>query len=133
MLVKFCVKNFRGFRDNQVLSLVSSKEKTMQDTNTQATGMIAVPNLFRSAIIYGENGSGKSNLIKELHHMRSVVTDSAIAIQPFQKLAAQPFRFDDHSSVQPSKFEVTLLLDVDAAVVGGIEDEFAFGHFCVPP
>ena len=31
MLVEFRVKNFRSLRDEQVLSLVASKDKTLQD------------------------------------------------------------------------------------------------------
>ena len=34
MLVEFRIKNFRSLRDEQVLSLVASKDKTLQDTHT---------------------------------------------------------------------------------------------------
>jgi hypothetical protein len=61
MLVEFRVKNFRSLRDEQVLSFVASKDKTLQDTHTQATGLSAAPTLVRSAVIYGANASGKSN------------------------------------------------------------------------
>ena len=84
MLVEFRVKNFRSLRDEQVLSLVASKDKTLQDTHTQATGISAAPTLVRSAVVYGANASGKSNLIKALQYMRGVVTESATAIQPGQ-------------------------------------------------
>ena len=63
MLVEFRVKNFRSLRDEQVLSLVASKDKTLQDTHTLATGLKAAPSLLRSAVVYGANASGKSNLI----------------------------------------------------------------------
>lgn len=67
-----------------MLSLVASKDKTLQDTHTQATGSNAAPTLLRSAVVYGANASGKSNLIKALQYMRGVVTESATAIQPGQ-------------------------------------------------
>jgi len=111
MLVEFRVKNFRSLRDEQVLSLVASKDKTLQDTHTQATGISAAPTLVRSAVVYGANASGKSNLIKALQYMRGVVTESATAIQPGQAFAVQPFRLDVDSASQPSEFEVTFLLD----------------------
>jgi len=111
MLVEFRVKNFRSLRDEQVLSLVASKDKTLQDTHTQATGISAAPTLLRSAVVYGANASGKSNLIKALQYMRGVVTESATAIQPGQTFAVQPFRLDGDSASQPSEFEVTFLLD----------------------
>lgn len=111
MLIEFRVKNFRSLRDEQVLSLVASKDKTLLDTNTQATGISAAPTLLRSVVVYGANASGKSNLIKALQYMRGVVTESARAIQPSQTFAVQPFRLDAGSVNQPSEFEVTFLLD----------------------
>jgi len=111
MLVEFRVKNFRSLRDEQVLSLVASKDKTLLDTHTLATGLSAAPTLLRSAVIYGANASGKSNLIKALQYMRGVVTESATVIQPGQTFAVQPFRLDATSASQPSEFEVTFLLD----------------------
>ena len=45
MLVEFRVQNFRSLRDEQVFSLVASKDKTLLDTNVMATMVKAVPNL----------------------------------------------------------------------------------------
>lgn len=111
MLLEFRVTNFRSLRDEQVLSLVASKDKTLQDTNTLTTGIGAAPFLLRSAVIYGANAGGKSNLIKALQYMRGVVAESATVIQPGQHFAVQPFRLDAESAGQPSEFEVTFLLD----------------------
>ena len=111
MLVEFRVKNFRSIRDEQVLSMVASKDRTLRDTHTQETGISAAPALLRSAVVYGANASGKSNLIKALQYMRGVVIESATAIQPGQSFAVQPFRLDLKSADQSSEFEVTFLLD----------------------
>lgn len=111
MLVEFRIKNFHSLRDEQVFSLVASKDKTLQDTNTLTTGISAAPLLLRSAAVYGANASGKSNLIKALQYMRGVVAESATVIQPGQSFAVQPFRLDAQSANQPSEFEITFLLD----------------------
>ena len=111
MLVEFRIKNFCSLRDEQVLSLVATKDKTLQDSNTQATGISAAPTVLRSVVIYGANASGKSNLIKAFQYMRGVVTESATAIAPGQIFGVQPFRLDSDSANQPSEFEVTFLLD----------------------
>ena len=111
MLVEFRVKNFRSLRDEQVLSLVASKDKTLQDTHTVATGLKAAPSLLRSAVVYGANASGKSNLIKALQYMRGVVAESATVIQPGQTYGVQPFRLDAVSAKEPTEFEVTFILD----------------------
>ena len=110
MLVEFRVKNFRSLRDEQVLSMVGSKDKSFADTHTKATGINAAPTLLHSAVVYGANASGKSNLIKALHYMRGVVVESA-KIQPGQTFSVQPFRLDEGSASQPSAFEITFLRD----------------------
>ena len=111
MLVEFRVENFRSLREEQVLSLVASKDKTLQDTHTVSTGLKAAPSLLRSAAIYGANASGKSNLIKALQYMRGVVAESATVIQPGQSFAVQPFRLDAQSAQEPTAFEVTFIVD----------------------
>jgi len=111
MLVEFRVKNFRSLRDEQVLSLVASKDKTLQDTHTLATDLSAVPSLLRSAVVYGANASGKSNLIKAMQYMRGVVVESATVIQPGQSYAVQPFRLDAEFAGQATEFEITFILD----------------------
>lgn len=110
MLIEFRVKNFRSLRDEQALSLVASKDKTLQDTHTYATGLKAAPHLLLSAVIYGANASGKSNLIKSLQYMRGVVAESAAIVQPGQTYAVQPFRLDEVSSSEPTEFEITFIL-----------------------
>lgn len=111
MLIEFRVQNFRSLRAEQVLSLVASTDKTLLDTHTLSTGLKAAPHLLKSAVVYGANASGKSNLIKALQYMRAVVMESA-GLQPgqtFERL--QPFKLDATSSSQPTTFEATFLLD----------------------
>jgi hypothetical protein len=110
MLIEFRVSNFRSLRDEQVLSMVASKDKTLASTHTVPTGVTAAPALLRSAAIYGPNAGGKSNLIKALQYMRGVVVESA-TIAPSQTFGVQPFRLDAASAVLPTEFEVTFLLD----------------------
>lgn len=109
MLVEFRVKNFRSLRDEQVLSLVASPDKTLLETHAQPTGQKAAPHLLRSAVVYGANASGKSNLVKALQYMRGVVLESA-AMQPGQAYdRLRPFRLDAASAGQPTGFEVTFI------------------------
>ncbi|MHB1676976.1 MAG: AAA family ATPase [Sulfuriferula sp.] len=111
MLVEFRVKNFRSLRDEQVLSLVASSDKTLLDTHALDTGLKAAPHMLKSAVVYGANASGKSNLIKALQYMRGVVLESA-ALQPGQTFdRLQPFRLDTAAASLPTKFEVTFILD----------------------
>ncbi len=111
MLIEFRVKNFRSLRDEQVLSLVAAKDDSLSDTNTLNTGIKGIPRVLPSAVIYGANASGKSNLIKALEYMRLVVLESATLIQPGQTYTVQPFRLDPLSEKEPTEFEVTFVLD----------------------
>lgn len=109
MLIEFRAKNFRSLRDEQVLSLVASSDKSQLDTHALETGLKAAPHVLKSAVVYGANASGKSNLIKALQYMRGVVLESA-SLQPgqtFERL--QPFRLDATSAGEATSFEVTFL------------------------
>lgn len=111
MLIQFRVKNFRSLRDEQVLSLVASTDKSLLDTHALDTGLKAAPHVLKSAVVYGANASGKSNLIKALQFMRGVVLESA-ALQPGQTFdRLHPFKLDAASGGLPTEFEVTFMLD----------------------
>lgn len=111
MLIEFRVKNFRSLRDEEVLSLVASTDKTLRDTHTLATGLKAAPHVLKSAVVYGANASGKSNLIKALQYMRGVVLESA-ALPPGQTFdRLQPFKLDAAFAGQPTEFEVTFIVE----------------------
>lgn len=108
MLIEFRVKNFRSIRDEQVLSLVASKDKTLKDTNVCLTNVNSVPALLKSAAIYGRNASGKSNIIKALQCMRSIISNLEHGLNiPYFK----PFLLDRDSADQPTEFETTFLLN----------------------
>ena len=119
MLVEFRVSNFRSLRDEQALSLVASKDKSLAETHTVSTGLSAAPSLLRSAAIYGANASGKSNIIKAMQYMRGVVLESASLIQPGQTYAVQPFRLDPAFANKATEFEMTFLLD-------GVRHQYGF-------
>lgn len=111
MLIEFRSQNFRSLRDEQVLNLVASTDKTLLDSHALATGLKAAPHVLRSAVVYGANASGKSNLIKALQYMRGVVLESA-TLQPGQTFdRLQPFKLDNASATQPTTFEVTFILE----------------------
>jgi len=119
MLIEFRVKNFRSLRDEQTLSLVADKDKSLQESNTMPSGIKAAPTLLRSMAIFGPNAGGKSNLIKALQFMRAVVAESASVMQPGQAFHTQSFRFETTSVAQPTEFDVSFVLD-------GIRYQFGF-------
>ncbi len=118
MLLEFRFENYRSFRDETTLSLVASKDRTLLDTNTAAVSDQGLPRALRSAVIYGANASGKSNVIRALQLMRGVVVEFA-ALKPEQTFNVQPFRLSKTSVDAPTKFEALF-------VVGGVRYQYGF-------
>jgi AAA15 family ATPase/GTPase len=110
MLIEFRVSNFRSLRDEQVLSLITTKDTTLKDNNTMPSGIKTAPSLLRSAVMYGPNAGGKSNLIKALQYMRAIVIESA-GMKPEQTFNVQPFRLDAVSNTSPTEFEIIFILE----------------------
>lgn len=107
MLIEFRVKNFKSFRDEQVFSMVASSDKSLPE-NTITTQFLGGRRLLRSAVLYGANASGKSNLIKALEFVQDFVETSAERKRGAEILV-QPFRLDSDSSKSPSEFEINFI------------------------
>lgn len=111
MLLEFRVRNFRSIRDEQVLSMVASKDPKLAETHLMATGVKTLPHVVRSAVIYGPNASGKSTLLRAMDYMRAVVAESATVIQLGQTYNVQPFRLETEWAEQPTRFEISFMLN----------------------
>lgn len=121
MLVEFRVGNYRSIREEQSLSFVASGDKWLEDTHCVVTGKTAIPRLLRSAVIYGANASGKSNLIFALMTMQQLVLNSTRLLEPQFREQYTPFLLDADSRHQATQFEITLLLD-------GVRYQYGFAH-----
>ena len=66
MLVEFRVANFRSIREEQCLSFAASKDSAHAGSHCIETQAHGAKQLLRSAVTYGANASGKSNLILAL-------------------------------------------------------------------
>ncbi|MBZ7957903.1 ATP/GTP-binding protein [Campylobacter sp. LH-2024] len=106
MLIEFRVKNFLSIQDEQVLSMVASKDDTFFDSHTNGDKKLA---LLKSSVIYGANASGKTNIIKALQTMKTIVISSANK-QRGDKLPITPFLLGDEDD-KPTKFEIIFIQD----------------------
>ena len=111
MLIEFSVTNFKSINETQTLSLVASSDSEMREQNTFASPEQHVPNLLRSAVVYGPNASGKSNIMEALHFMDRFVRKSAKEGQEGDAINAKPFLFSASTKTEPSEFEVLFLHD----------------------
>ncbi len=109
MLLRFSAQNHLSIRERFEFSLVATK---LKDT---PTGLISVPNsnlsVVPSAIIYGPNASGKSNLISALGRMFSLVENSHAFAKPDSSLPYDPFALDETSQGEPTSFDVDFIVD----------------------
>ena len=116
MLIQFSVGNYRSFREEQTLSMVASKDDAHEHNLIPCDKGLR---LAKVAALYGANASGKSNLIKAMRGMCRFILESATKMTLGDTIGfVSPFRLDATSSAEPSRFEITLLLDGDTFVYG---------------
>ena len=76
MLIEFKVKNFRSFQKETVLSMVASADKSLPENSTIVDGF-GKRRILHSAVIYGANAAGKTNLISAAAFVDQFVNTSA--------------------------------------------------------
>lgn len=110
MLIQFSVENYRSIKTEQILSLVKNSASEMPD-NFFHPNSPNTPELLTTAVIYGANASGKSNVLKALACMIDIVRHS------FQKpidepIDVEPFKFDPKTRYQPTTFELVFVVNL---------------------
>jgi hypothetical protein len=108
MLIEFKVGNFLSFKDVVTLSMVASSDREHLETNT-----IPVNDklrLLKSAVLYGANASGKSNLIKAIFFMRDFILSSSKESST-DKIPVKKFRLCIETEKEPSTFEITFMIE----------------------
>jgi len=111
MLIEFSVTNYRSFLTTQSLTLAANTATELQKENSFISPVSNLPRLLRSAVVYGPNAAGKSNLVQAIAFMKRFVLSSAKESQEGEKIDAMPFLFDLESSQKPSEFEVLFIQD----------------------
>jgi len=110
MLLEFSVKNYLSFKDEVTLSLRGREGVTGHEGDS--TFDVAGEPILKSAVIYGANASGKSNLIKAMQFMKHFVLNSAIGEQSEAKIDVDHFRLitlSVEAARRPSQFEVAFV------------------------
>jgi hypothetical protein len=115
MLLNFKIKNFRSIKNEIVLDLQATSDKTMV---TEATFGQEKVLLLKSAAIYGPNASGKSNIMKAFVVFRSMILESLLRSNLTVDLPNEFFKLNAETENKPSFFEMTFLLDGDIFTYG---------------
>ena len=111
MLIEFGVSNFKSIRDEARLSMAAGTGKEHESSHLlapKATGRVPSNPLVRTAVIYGANAAGKTNLLDALDIMQRIVT---VPSQPGEPLPIEPFKFDPEKAQDDTTFEVLCVVD----------------------
>ena len=100
MLIQFSVENFLSIKDNVVLSLLASKD----NEHPEHLIVDGSKKHLKSAVIYGANASGKSNVLNAFWFMVNYVLTSHNQ-QLHKTIERSPFKFDRETPSRPSSFE----------------------------
>ncbi len=108
MLLSFTLSNFRSFKDSKTIDLSAASIKEHEE----AVRVMSGASILSSAVLYGANSSGKSNLIEGFRTFLTTVYNS-VSFNSSEELPMYPFLFDEDSRLKPCGFEIELLIEED--------------------
>ena len=101
MLLQFIVSNFRSIKNTATFSM-----NTVSNEESQHSFQVRNYHLLNSAVIYGANASGKSNVLRAMGFMRHLVLNKSKITQSTDKLPHEPFRLNTETEQASSYFEI---------------------------
>jgi uncharacterized protein len=114
MLISFSVSNFRSIGAEQTLIMVASNKIT--DHAKHLVPIDQTPkSVVRTAVIYGANAAGKSNLVRAM-----AAAQAMIKAGERRSTNIEPFRFNSVLAGEPTSFEFRFLLD-DRVFIYGLD------------
>ena len=115
MLLNFKIKNYRSIKEEVVLDLQATKDKTSKEQSVFEIGKIA---FLKSAAIYGPNASGKSNILKAFVAFRMMVLESLMRSNTNTDLPNEYFKLSAETENKQSSFEIEFLIDKNIFIYG---------------
>lgn len=113
MLVSFSVANYRSFGEEVTLNMVASNKLSDHEHHRAPIGDTG-KYLVRSALIYGANAAGKSNLVKAMGFAQRLVAWR----QQDRLPTVDFFRFQPEGATKPSSFEFRFLINEQVFIYG---------------
>ena len=108
MILEFCATNYLSIKDELKLSFISTP---LKESFAEANDLFELADtgisLVRSAVIYGANASGKSNVLKALAFYKSFITDSFKDRQAGEAIDVENFRLNATTVDEPTSLEAT--------------------------
>ena len=104
MLLEFSCSNHRSIRDEVLFSTIAGTDKTHPENIEK----VAEVEVLKSSVIYGANGSGKSNFIDAISFVKNLVSNS-INHQPGQGILQMPHKLDGYE--RKSDYKIQFIVD----------------------
>ncbi|MDP2721852.1 MAG: ATP-binding protein [Bacteroidales bacterium] len=108
MLLEYKFENYKSFKESNSLSMIGVRSfKEHEPDNTFSFEKFKI---LKSAAIFGNNASGKSNLVNGLQKMKQFVkTSFRDALVEESEIQTEKFLLNSNSEKLPSRFEVTFI------------------------
>jgi len=107
MLIGFSVGNFLSFKEVKNFSMIKASITELDESHTFTEDKNL--SLLKSAVIYGANASGKTNLIDAMRFMRLFIFTSSKESQALQKIPVTRFKLNSEMDTKPTYFEILFL------------------------
>lgn len=119
MIVDFTIQNFRSIKDEAILSLTTSNtlsSSKVVSVTQETTQIIEISDenfdLLNSAVVYGANASGKSNIILAILYLKQFIINSTDIKLGHNIPFYEPFCLDTFCSIEPTIFEIEFIINV---------------------
>ena len=104
MLIQFSARNFKSFKDPFTLDLFTNRETAVSNIIKSN-----FKNTYASAVFYGANGSGKSNILKAYNMMRNLVLNKDKVMLSTDRLKINTFKLSTESEDDTSAFDICFI------------------------
>lgn len=104
MLLEFSCSNHRSIRDEILFSAIAGTDRT----HAENIEKLADIEILKSSVVYGANGSGKSNFIDAISFVKNLVSNS-INHQPGQGILQVPHKLDGYE--RKSNYKLQFIVD----------------------
>lgn len=117
MLLRVILKNFLSFEDEVQFDMFPNMKRTsLPDHISKAAGVLPV---LRMAAIYGANGAGKSNMLKGVEFIKSLVTDKEFLNQ--SEVSRYFYALRKESDSQPIELAIEFVTEIGKAYLYSVE------------
>lgn len=109
MIQEFNVENFRSIKTRQTLSFLANNKLQTGAEDYLCTPINSSVRLLKLCVLYGYNASGKTNLLRALGFLRTLVLSGPDTKD--EEIDFIPFALDEETRKQPGTFSLIFFID----------------------